>query len=100
MLATTIWTSIKTFEDIKFEKTEDGVAKITINRPQVRNAFRPKTVIEMQQAFELAREDSSIGVVILTGQGKEAFCSGGDQRVRGSAGYVGQDGVPRLNVLD
>jgi len=94
------WVSIKTYEDIKFEKTEDGIGKITINRPKVRNAFRPKTVIEMKEAFEIAREDSSIGVVILTGEGPEAFCSGGDQRVRGDKGYVGQDGVPRLNILD
>jgi len=95
-----LWKSIKTFEDIKFEKTEDGVAKITINRPQVRNAFRPKTVIEMKEAFEMSREDPSIGVIVLTGEGNEAFCSGGDQKVRGHAGYVGSDGVPRLNILD
>lgn len=94
------WTTIKKFEDIKYERTLDGIAKITINRPEVRNAFRPQTVMELKQAFELAREDSEIGVVILTGEGKEAFCSGGDQKVRGHAGYVGQDGVPRLNVLD
>jgi naphthoate synthase len=96
----TLWKSLKSFEDIKFEKTEDGIAKITINRPQVRNAFRPQTVIEMKEAFEMAREDASIGVVILTGEGKDAFCSGGDQKVRGHAGYVGKDGVPRLNILD
>ena len=95
-----LWKSLKTFEDIRYEKTEDGVAKITINRPEVRNAFRPRTVLDMQEAFALAREDASIGVVILTGEGKEAFCSGGDQRIRGKAGYVGNDGVPRLNVLD
>jgi naphthoate synthase len=94
------WTKLKDYTDIKFEKTEDGVAKITINRPEVRNAFRPQTVEEMKDAFELCREDSSIGVVILTGEGKEAFCSGGDQKVRGHAGYIGPDGVPRLNVLD
>lgn len=94
------WTTIKTFEDILFEKTEDGVAKITINRPQVRNAFRPETIIEMQEAFTICRNDSRIGVVILTGSGPEAFCSGGDQKIRGDAGYVGLDGVPRLNVLD
>lgn len=97
---TTTWSTIKTYEDIKFERTEDGVAKITINRPHVRNAFRPETVAEMQEAFELCRNDSSIGVIILTGEGKEAFCSGGDQRVRGDEGYVGKDGIPRLNVLD
>jgi naphthoate synthase len=94
------WMTIKTFEDILFEKTEDGVAKITINRPHVRNAFRPETVIEMQQAFEICRNDSHIGVVILTGSGPDAFCSGGDQKIRGDEGYVGADGVPRLNVLD
>ena len=95
-----LWKNIKTFEDIKYEKTEDGIAKITINRPEVRNAFRPKTVMELQEAFHLAREDQDIGVVILTGEGREAFCSGGDQKVRGHAGYVGSDGVPRLNILD
>jgi naphthoate synthase len=94
------WITIKTYEDIKFEKTEDGVGKITINRPKVRNAFRPKTVMEMKEAFDIAREDASIGVVILTGEGPDAFCSGGDQKVRGEKGYVGQDGVPRLNILD
>ena len=96
----TLWHPIKTYEDIKFEKTEDGVAKITINRPEVRNAFRPETVQELQEAFTLCREDSSIGVVILSGEGKEAFCSGGDQKIRGKEGYIGKDGVPRLNVLD
>jgi naphthoate synthase len=95
-----MWKSIKSFEDIKFEKTEDGIAKITINRPEVRNAFRPQTVIELQEALNLAREDSTVGVIILTGEGKEAFCSGGDQKVRGHAGYVGNDGIPRLNILD
>jgi len=99
-MANALWKSIKTFEDILFEKTEDGVGKITINRPKVRNAFRPKTVMELREAFELAREDASIGVVILTGAGPDAFCSGGDQKVRGDAGYVGSDGVPRLNILD
>ena len=94
------WQSLETYSDIIFEKTSDGVAKITINRPEVRNAFRPLTVSEMQQAFSICREDSSIGVVILTGKGPLAFCSGGDQKVRGDAGYVGEDGVPRLNVLD
>ncbi len=94
------WTSLKTFEDIKFERTADGVAKVTINRPEVRNAFRPQTVTELIEAFRMCRDDSEIGVVILTGEGKEAFCSGGDQRVRGKGGYVGKDGVTRLNVLD
>lgn len=96
----TVWSKIKEFEDILFEKTEEGIAKITINRPEVRNAFRPETVSEMQEAFEYARNDSSIGVIILTGAGNEAFCSGGDQKIRGEEGYVGKDGVPRLNVLD
>lgn len=95
-----LWTPIKTFEDIKLEKTSDGIGKITINRPEVRNAFRPETVIEMQEAFDICRNDPSIGVIILTGEGPDAFCSGGDQRVRDEAGYVGGDGVPRLNVLD
>ncbi|HEU5163270.1 MAG TPA: 1,4-dihydroxy-2-naphthoyl-CoA synthase [Thermoanaerobaculia bacterium] len=94
------WTSLHDFEDIRYERTEDGIAKITINRPEVRNAFRPKTVSELKVAFDLAREDADIGVVILTGEGPDAFCSGGDQRVRGKAGYVGADGVPRLNILD
>lgn len=97
---TTEWNTIKTYEDILFEKTHDGIAKITINRPHVRNAFRPETIMEMQEAFEIARNDSHIGVVILTGEGKDAFCSGGDQKIRGDEGYVGLDGVPRLNVLD
>lgn len=97
---TEYWTTIKTYQDIKFEKSEEGIAKITINRPQVRNAFRPETVIELQEAFDKARNDSSIGVIILTGEGHEAFCSGGDQKIRGSEGYVGSDGIPRLNVLD
>lgn len=95
-----VWTPIKVFEDLKYEKTADGIAKITINRPEVRNAFRPKTVHELKEAFELAREDGEVGVVILTGEGKEAFCAGGDQKVRGHAGYVGADGIPRLNILD
>ena len=97
------WESIKTFEDIKYERgTNDalGIAKITINRPEVRNAFRPKTVFEIKESFELAREDQDIGVIILTGEGEKAFCSGGDQSIRGDAGYVGDDGVPRLNILD
>lgn len=94
------WITIKDYEDIRFEKLEEGIAKITINRPHVRNAFRPETVSEMQDAFDACRNDSSIGVIILTGEGTEAFCSGGDQRVRGDEGYLGRDGVPRLNVLD
>ena len=93
------WKAARTFTDILYEKAE-GIAKITINRPDVRNAFRPLTVREMIQAFEDVREDPEVGVAILTGAGTEAFCSGGDQRVRGAAGYVGDDQVPRLNVLD
>lgn len=85
--------------DVKYEKAE-GIAKITINRPEKRNAFRPKTVHEMSLCFSDARDDPSIGVVILTGEGPLAFCSGGDQEVRGKGGYVGADGIPRLSVLD
>lgn len=95
-----MWTPIKTFQDIKLEKTSDGIAKITINRPKVRNAFRPLTVKEMLEAFEIAHEDREVGVIILCGEGPLAFCSGGDQKVRGHAGYIGEDGVPRLNILD
>ncbi|MGH9456353.1 MAG: 1,4-dihydroxy-2-naphthoyl-CoA synthase [Thermoanaerobaculia bacterium] len=94
------WLTLRKFEDIRYERTDDGVGKITINRPEVHNAFRPKTVTELKEAFELAREDEEIGVVILTGEGTEAFCSGGDQRVRGKAGYVDEGGIPRLNILD
>ena len=94
------WSMIKKYEDLLLEKTVDGIAKITINRPEVRNAFRPQTVHELKDAFEVCREDSEVGVIILTGQGKDAFCAGGDQKVRGHAGYVGSDGVPRLNILD
>jgi naphthoate synthase len=94
------WQAVSGYTDILYAKAEEGIAKIAINRPEVRNAFRPETIRELQAAFADARDDASIGVVILTGQGKEAFCSGGDQRVRGSGGYVGGDGVPRLNVLD
>jgi naphthoate synthase len=94
------WIKIKEYKDILFERTEDGIAKITFNRPEVRNAFRPQTVAELKEALEVCREDAKIGVIIITGQGKEAFCSGGDQKVRGHAGYVGEDGIPRLNILD
>ena len=94
------WIKIRDYKDIKLERTDEGVAKITINRPEVRNAFRPETVEELLHAFDYCRDESSIGVVILTGEGKEAFCSGGDQKVRGHGGYVGGDGIPRLNVLD
>ncbi len=98
------WQAEGNYEDILYHKAE-GIAKITINRPHKRNAFRPKTVFEMYSAFCDAREDETIGVILLTGagphtDGKYAFCSGGDQSVRGKAGYVGDDGVPRLNVLD
>ena len=102
------WIKVKSasgrYKDISYEKM-DGIAKITINRPDVRNAFRPETIIEMYNAFSDAREDQNIGVILLTGagpskDGKYAFCSGGDQRIRGDKGYIGKDGVPRLNVLD
>jgi len=94
------WHRVGNYEDVVFEKSDDGIARVTINRPEVRNAFRPLTVSEMIDAFADAREDLDIGVVILTGAGTQAFCSGGDQKVRGEAGYVGEDRVPRLNVLD
>jgi naphthoate synthase len=93
------WQTSGNYQDIIYEKME-GIARVTINRPEVRNAFRPQTVMEMIDAFADAREDQEIGVVILTGAGDKAFCSGGDQKVRGDAGYVGDDSVPRLNVLD
>jgi naphthoate synthase len=96
-----MWSTVCEFEDIRYETTDEGsIAKITINRPEVRNAFRPKTVKEMLVAFDLAHEDPKVGVIILTGAGDLAFCSGGDQKVRGHAGYIGEDGIPRLNVLD
>ena len=96
------WTPIKQFTDIRYERTADGIAKVTICRPEVRNAFRPLTVREMIEAFTLARDDAGIGVVILTGEGPEAFCSGGDQKIRGDAGYKDEQmgGTMRLNVLD
>ena len=94
------WQSAGTFTDIKYEKAE-GIAKITINRPQVRNAFRPGTVDEMMQALHDARFDNEIGVIILTGEGEKAFCSGGDQKIRGDAGYKDDaKNTMRLNVLD
>lgn len=95
-----VWESAGSFEDIFYHTSAEGIAKITINRPEVRNAFRPQTIRELQRAFDLARDDERVGVIILTGEGPDAFCSGGDQRVRGAGGYVGQDGLPRLNVLD
>lgn len=93
------WISERKYEDILYE-TYNGIAKITINRPQVRNAFRPKTVSELIDAFAYARDDAKVGAIILTGAGDLAFCSGGDQSVRGHGGYVGEDQIPRLNVLD
>lgn len=98
------WKKAKEYKDILYEKM-DGIAKITINRPEKRNAFRPETTLELFDAFADAREDAGIGVILLTGagpakDGKYAFCSGGDQSIRGSKGYVGKDGVPRLNILD
>ena len=98
-----LWDQSYQYDDIRYEqgnKDAKGIVRIVINRPHLRNAFRPKTIIELKDAFEKAREDSSCGVIILTGEGPDAFCSGGDQKVRGDAGYVGKDGVPRLNVLD
>jgi naphthoate synthase len=93
------WQQEGDFEDIVYS-TSDGIARITINRPEVRNAFRPQTILDLQAAFLRAHQDDSIGVIILTGAGDKAFCSGGDQKVRGHGGYVGDDGVPRLNVLE
>jgi naphthoate synthase len=95
------WKTIRSYTDIRYERSDDGIAKITINRPEVRNAFRPETVAELIDAFNHARDDMSTGVVLLTGEGDLAFCSGGDQRVRGHGGYVGEtDVIPRLNILD
>jgi naphthoate synthase len=93
------WQTVRSYEDIRYER-DGGLARITICRPEVRNAFRPKTLFELIDAFTRAREDNTIGVIIFTGEGDLAFCSGGDQRIRGDEGYVGDDGVPRLNVLD
>ena len=98
------WKQTRDYQDIRYE-TGEGIAKITICRPEVRNAFRPQTLFELSEAFELARDDSSIGSIILTGEGPLAFCSGGDQRIRGDDGYIGDDevaqrGIGRLNVLD
>ena len=99
------WTPAGEYSDIRYELSGDGIAKITIDRPEVRNAFRPETVVELSDAFERAREDIDVGVIVLTGEGDEAFCSGGDQRVRGDAGYLGDDdaasrGVGRFHVTD
>lgn len=96
---TITWTDAASYEDIRYQKA-DGIARIAINRPQVHNAFRPKTVFEMLDAFARAREDQKVGVILFTGEGGRSFCSGGDQRVRGHGGYVGEDDVPRLNVTD
>ena len=98
------WKASGDYEDITYE-TAEGIAKMTICRPEVRNAFRPQTVVELSRAFEVARDDPDVGVVILTGKGTEAFCSGGDQKIRGDDGYLGDDpigvrGIGRLNVLD
>lgn len=98
------WQPVGQWQDIEYAKAE-GIAKVTINRPEVRNAFRPETLSELQQAFDLARDDDEVGVIILTGKGDLAFCSGGDQRIRGDDGYIGSDevgrkGIGRLNVLD
>jgi naphthoate synthase len=99
MTNTRIWTPIKEYSDILFEQY-NGIAKVSINRPQVYNAFRPQTVMDMLDAFDICRERQDIGVIILTGVGDKAFCSGGDQNVKGIGGYVGEDGIPHLNVLD
>jgi naphthoate synthase len=93
------WELKKEYSDVLLHQL-GGIAKVTINRPEVRNAFRPDTLFQLEDAFNIIRDDPSIGVAILTGMGDKAFCSGGDQRIRGHAGYVGTDGVPRLNVLD
>src|SRR5687767_15150173 len=99
---TVTWRKVRDYTDIIYEHDEgsEGIAKITINRPEVRNAFRPQTVHEMIDAFWHAHDDQNVGVVLFTGAGDLAFCSGGDQRVRGVGGYVGEDKVPRLNVLE
>jgi naphthoate synthase len=94
------WTRQGEYEDILFETSADGIAKLTINRPEVRNAFRPTTLFELSHAFNAARDHPGVGASILTGAGTDAFCSGGDQRIRGDDGYVGPDGIGRLNVLD
>src|SRR5258705_5635709 len=95
------WIKLHDFQDIKYERTDHGVAKIAINRPEVRNAFRPLTVSEMKQALDMARDDGEIGVIVLTGEGPDAFCGGGDQKVRGKGGYIDpKEKIPRLNILD
>ena len=94
-----VWQPAAEYEDILYGKA-DGIARISINRPEVHNAFRPQTVDELLDAFSRTREDPEVGVVLFTGEGGRAFCSGGDQRVRGHGGYVGKDAIPRLNVTD
>jgi naphthoate synthase len=99
------WTPAGDYTDIRYDVSGDGIAKITINRPEVRNAFRPQTLFELREAFTLAQDDPTVGVIVLTGEGPDAFCSGGDQRIRGDDGYIGDDavaqqGIGRLNVLD
>ena len=91
---------VKKFQDVLLEQTSNGIVKITICRPEVRNAFRPQTVFELQESLQYCREEPSVGVVILTGQGREAFCSGGDQKIRGHGGYEDETGKFRLNILD
>ncbi|MAU63044.1 MAG: 1,4-dihydroxy-2-naphthoyl-CoA synthase [Flavobacteriaceae bacterium] len=93
------WNNVKKYSDINFD-FYNGVAKITINRPKVYNAFRPETNIQMLEAMDICKERTDIDIVVITGAGKKAFCSGGDQNVKGAGGYIGDDGVPRLNVLD
>jgi naphthoate synthase len=93
------WLRSGDYEDIRYE-TSEGIAKITIDRPEVRNAFRPKTLFELSKAFDVARDDAAVGVIVLTGEGPQAFCSGGDQRIRAEDGYVDDRGIARLNVLD
>ena len=98
---TVTWTAAAQYEDIRYETSGDGIAKITINRPEVRNAFRPQTIVEISDAFEKAREDTEVGVIVLTGEGPLAFCSGGDQRVRGDTGYMPEGAkVGRFHVTD
>ena len=99
------WSAAGNYSDIRYELSGDGIAKITINRPEARNAFRPQTLFQLSEAFNRAQNDPEVGVIILTGQGDMAFCSGGDQRIRGDDGYIGDDemaqkGIGRLNVLD
>jgi naphthoate synthase len=102
---TVSWTPAGEYSDIRYELSGDGIAKITIDRPEVRNAFRPQTLFQLSEAFDRARDDPEVGVIVLTGEGPDAFCSGGDQRIRGDDGYIGDDevakqGIGRLNVLD